>query len=123
VRVSREVDAPAEAAWRVLTDTREWPAWGPSVVEVIVSPGPVLTAASRGRVKTALGVWLPFRVTRFEEGARWDWVVAGVPATGHLVEPLGPGRCLVSFEVPTWAAPYALVCRAALGRIAERVAR
>jgi hypothetical protein len=51
----------------------------------------------------------------------WAWTVAGVPATTHTVEP-APGGCRVAFGVPTPAAPYALVCRAALRRI-ERLAQ
>jgi len=42
---------------------------------------------------------------------RWpDWgpSVAGVPATAHRVEPRG-ADCLVAFEIPLVAAPYALV--------------
>jgi hypothetical protein len=43
--------------------------------------------------------------------------VAGIPATGHRVEALGPGRCRVVFEVPLLAAPYLAVCRLAAHRI------
>jgi len=73
----------------------------------------------RGRVKTALGLWLPFEITDWEAGRRWSWRVAGVPATDHVVEPLGPGRCRVAFAVPRWAPFYLPVCRAALRRLRE----
>jgi hypothetical protein len=43
--------------------------------------------------------------------------VAGIPATGHRVEPLGPERCRVVFEVPLLAAPYLAVCRVAALKI------
>jgi hypothetical protein len=45
--------------------------------------------------------------------------VAGVPATGHRVTPLGPGRCRVDFELSPWVAPYWLVCRIAAARVAR----
>lgn len=102
-------------AWELLVDPAHWPDWGPSVTAVDVADGR-LRAGSTGRVRTAVGVWVPFRVTEFDDGRAWSWSVAGVPATTHTVEPL-PGGCRVSFGVPAVAAPYALVCRAALQRI------
>ena len=111
-----EILAPAPAAWKLLTDTSRWPEWGPSVsrvesAEQYIGPG------STGRVQTIIGVWLPFRVTEFVAGQRWDWEVAGIPATGHRVESLGPDRCRVVFEVPLLATPYLAVCRLAAQRI------
>lgn len=113
---SVEILAPASAAWELLTDTTRWPQWGPSVsrvesAEQYIGPG------STGRVLTIFGVWLPFRVTEFVAGQRWGWEVAGIPATGHRVESLGPDRCRVVFEVPLLAAPYLAVCRLAAERI------
>ena len=111
-----EIRASAAEAWRLLTDTSRWPEWGPSVsrvdsAEQYIGPG------SSGRVQTVVGVWLPFRVTEFVAGQRWGWEVAGIPATGHRVEALGPDRCRVVFEVPLLAAPYLAVCRLAAQRI------
>jgi hypothetical protein len=59
-------------------------------------------------------------VTHFDPGHRWVWRVAGIPATGHRVEPVAAG-CRVVFEVPLPALGYAAVCRIALGRIARLV--
>lgn len=112
----RRIAARAEEAWDLLTDTARWPEWGPSIRAVECSTrriGP----GSEGRVQIALGPWLPFRITDWEEGRAWRWSVAGVPATGHRVEPLGLERCEVIFEVPVWAPLYLPVCAAALGRI------
>jgi hypothetical protein len=119
VDVSRTMRVPPGVAWQLLTDTRRWPDWGPTVAEVVASD-PVLTATTTGQVRPLVGPWLPFRVTAFDPGHRWAWRVAGVPATGHRVEPTATG-CRVVFEVPTPVAAYAAVCRLALGRI-ERLA-
>lgn len=117
VRIDRHIDAPAEAAWRLLTDVSAWPQWGPSVRRAVLDGGGTrLTAGARGTVWTVAGVRMGFAVTEFEPGRRWSWRVAGVPATGHEVAG-APGGCRVAFEVPWWAGPYVAVCSAALGRI------
>lgn len=111
-----EILAPASAAWELLTDTSRWPQWGPSLSRV-ESAERYIRAGSTGRVQTIIGVWLPFRITEFIDRQRWGWQVAGIPATGHRVEPIGPHRCRVVFEVPAIAAPYLAVCRLAAERI------
>lgn len=120
ISVSRVMSVDPSVAWDLLVDTSRWAEWGPSITAVD-PPDERLRARSTGRVRTAFGVWVPFTVTDFDEGRRWAWTVAGVPATTHTVEP-APGGCTVSFGVPTLAAPYVLVCRAALRRI-ERLAQ
>ena len=115
--VTRRATCPPEVAWTVLADVATWPRWGPSVTAVRLD-GCALGPGARGRLRTTGGLWLPFEITRWEEGRRWDWRVAGVPATGHRVAPDGDG-CLVTFEVPWLAAPYVAVCRIALRRLAE----
>lgn len=120
--VARVLAAAPAAAWQVLTDLDAWPHWGPSVTAAETTDGARrLTPGARGRVRTPAGIWIPFVVTALEPGHRWSWRVAGVPATGHRVEP-HPEGCRVVFEVPVLAAPYALVCRVALGRIAGLLA-
>lgn len=117
LEVAKEIRAAPAEAWALLADTSEWPAWGPSITEV-ESDDRVVRRGTRGRVRTRLGLWLPFEITRVAEGRSWSWRVFGVRATGHRVEALGADRCRVVFEVPWLAAPYALVCRRALRRIA-----
>jgi hypothetical protein len=117
--VGRELAVTPAVAWRVLTDTRTWPVWGPTITAVDVDT-PVIDAGSRGRLRTPVGLWLPFEVTELVVEDHWRWRVAGVPATGHRVE-ARPGGCWVGFEVPALAAPYLAVCRLALGRIARLV--
>ena len=119
--VAREIEAPAERLWALLADPQRWVDWGPSVREVEAGAGPV-EPGKRGRVRTAVGVWLPFEITAVDAGRSWSWRVAGVEATGHRVEPLGATRCRVVFVVPGWAFPYGLVCRVALDRLARLAA-
>lgn len=115
---ARHVNAPPEAAWRLLTDLTAWPKWGPTVRGAeLVDDGP-LRLGSRGKVWTPVGVPLPFEITEFDDGRAWAWKVAGVPATRHAVEPRD-GGCLVSFSVPVWAPVYLAVCAVALKRIGD----
>jgi hypothetical protein len=110
--------APADLAWNVLIDTSLWPRWGPSVRAVRCADR-FIRAGSTGEVQLAFGPWLRFAVGRFEPGCFWDWRVAGVSATGHRVEPLGPDRCRIAFELSPLAAPYWPVCRVAATRAAR----
>lgn len=120
LETSLTVPAPASSVWDVLVDLDQWPAWGPSVrAAELDHGGRRLHAAARGSVTTAVGVSVPFRVTRWVAGLQWTWDVAGLPATSHAVRPLGPGRCELVFGVPWLAAPYLAVCRIAMRRIAD----
>lgn len=116
--LTRTIAADAALVWDILTDTRLWPEWGPSVVAVD-HEGSHIHAGSTGWVKIPIGTWLFFRVTDFDPGHAWKWRVSGVPATGHRVEPLSPGECSLTFEVPSVAAPYLTVCKRAADRIAR----
>ena len=121
--VSRVVDAPADEVWTLLTDTTQWPEWGPSVAAVD-APSRYIAAGTRGRLRLAgVGVWVPFVVDSYADQGdekRWTWTVARVPGTGHRVDALD-GQCRVTFEVPLLAAGYVPVCRRALDRIARLV--
>lgn len=114
--VSREYAVAAAVVWKIITDTRQWPIWGPSVVAV-QCPDQCITAASAGRVRTSLGIWLPFTITRFTAGEFWSWRIGRVEATGHHVQALGAERCRLSFTMPWWAGAYLPVCSLALRRI------
>ena len=89
---SVEVAAPVDAVWAVLTDTRTWPQWGPTVSDVRLDhPLTRIHADTTGAVLTPLGWWAPFVVTDWVVTAdhrAWSWRVAGVPATSHEVEDL-----------------------------------
>lgn len=70
---------------------------------------------SQGRLKTLIGLWVSFVVTEYEPGKYWSWRVSGIPATGHKVETGGKETCTLVF----FFAPYILVCKIALDRIAS----
>ncbi len=116
METSVEIHVPASAAWEILTDTRRWPEWGPSLARV-ESADRYIGPGSTGRVQTVFGRWLPFLITEFTAGRRWRWKVTGIPATGHRVESLGPDRCKVVFEVPLRGAPYLPICHLAAEQI------
>lgn len=116
LEVSATLNAPAPVAWALLTDTHAWPDWGPSV-RAVAAPTRVITAGMRGRVQTTVGLWLPFEITDWEQGACWAWRVAGIQATGHRVTPLTTNTCRVAFTIPAWAPFYLPVCRAALRKL------
>lgn len=115
------VDAPTEAAWELFANPDRWPEWGPSVTDIDFEEDRIFEGAS-GRVRLPGGLWLPFRIDSVtapdkQSPGRWNWRIKKIPATGHRVEPLGPQRCRVVFEIPLLAAGYAAVCYRALDRI------
>lgn len=116
VEISSKIDASPERVWELLTDTTMWPLWGPSVAHVecrtrLIEPG------SSGHVKTAVGIKLPFAITSYEHLQFWDWKVGGVQATGHRLLRKNSESCILIFDMPWWALPYALICQIALNRI------
>jgi hypothetical protein len=125
---SREVAAPAADVWMLLTDVRRWPEWGPTVAGARLDVGTQTTISqgATGRVRTPVGVWLPFTVTQLSAdaaGGSWSWQVAGVPATRHEVLDLGGGASRVRFATPWWAPAYVPVVELGLrrlGALAER---
>jgi len=107
--IGRTLDAPIERVWDLITDTQAWSRWGPSISDVECEDRYV-RLGTMGRIRTTLGFQVPFVITDYHPLRFWAWDVAGIRATGHGVEPLGPGRCRLIFTVPIWAAPYIIVC-------------
>ena len=128
---SREVAAPAAVVWMLMTDVRRWAEWGPTVADAQLDAGADLDQTrisqhATGRVRTPIGVWLPFTITHLRAdaaGGSWSWSVAGVPATRHEVLDLGGGASRVRFATPWWAPAYVPVVELGLrrlGALAER---
>ncbi len=115
VSASRFVHVPPEQAWALLSDAGTWSTWGPTV-SAAEPVGEQLRLGLRGRVRTPVGLWLPFQITAFDPPRSWAWSVLSIPATNHVIAP-APGGCRVSFAVPTPAFAYLAVCRLALERI------
>lgn len=118
ITVHRILRADALRVWDLLVDTARWTEWGPSV-RAVDYPERWIRLGSSGRVRTALGFWMPFVITEFDDGIHWAWRVAGIAATGHRLDVLDHGLCRLAFEIPRWAFPYASVCLLALQRIAR----
>jgi len=116
VSVGRFYRASPLRVWDLITDTTQWPRWGPTVKRVRF-PDRYIRKGSSGQVLTAFGVWLPFNIDEYEHAGFWSWKVAAIKATGHRVQASETGGCSLWFEVPMVAAPYAMVCQMALGRI------
>jgi hypothetical protein len=102
--------------WDLITDTSQWPRWGPTVKNVQLSER-YIRIGSRGQVLTSLGVWLSFVIDEYEHASFWSWKVADIKATGHRVQVTKTGGSNLWFEMPMIAAPYAVVCQMALGGI------
>jgi uncharacterized protein YndB with AHSA1/START domain len=117
LRIGAEIDAPLDVVWDLLTDTQRWPEWGPSIRSV-QSAERHIRSGSTGRVQTVVGVRLPYQVTEIDPGRSWDWRVAGLPSTGHEVDSIALDKCRVVFTVPWLLAPYAIVVKLALRRLA-----
>jgi hypothetical protein len=118
IEIGRRVNASPQDLWEMLTDTTRWVEWGPSVLAVECSERRI-QLGSKGRVRTAVGLWAPFAITEMDDGRYWSWHLFGVPATGHRVDRVGEGVCRLVFQVPVFAAPYIIVCQIALHRIAR----
>jgi len=112
------MDRPCAVVWDLLTDTTQWPRWGPSV-RLVRSSHRYIRLGTTGHVLTALGVWVPFIITEMTHGRSWSWQVLGIPATGHRVDRIGRDGCRLVFQIPFFGAPYIIVCRMALHRISR----
>jgi len=118
--VGRDVAVAPAVAAEALRDTPHTDRLGPAI-DAVESGDRYVTTGTTGRVRVG-GAWLPFRVTACN-GRRWDWRIAGIPATGHRVDSYAgeSDRSRVVVEVPIVAAWYVTVCRRALDRFAALV--
>ena len=110
------IAADVECVWSIITDTQLWPKWGPSV-SAVECVDRFITAESSGRLQTALGIWVPFTITDFEDHHFWSWRIGKIEATGHRVRRHHDNHSIVSFSMPWWSTPYLIICTKALGHI------
>jgi len=118
MEISQVIAAPPATLWALLARPEHWPEWGPSVRAVECDDAEI-RAGTRGRVRTTVGVWLPFTVTAVEQERAWDWQVAGFAATGHRLVAVDDHHTRVAFTMPAWAFPYGIVCKLALRSLAR----
>lgn len=121
IAIGRTYNTPIPNVWDLITDTLQWPQWGPTVRRV-ESSDRFIQKGTRGRLLTAVGIWLPFVIIEYVEKSFWNWKVGSVKATGHRIQETKAGGSCLWFEVPIIAAPYSLVCRMALDRIEKLIA-
>ena len=108
VGVAIPIAAPADRVWHLISEFHHWPDWGVTVRAVDSSPRSVEPGAA-GRVKTTLGLWLPFEITNGDPGRVWEWRVAGIAATTHVIERDSDNACTLRFTVSPLFAPYLVV--------------
>jgi uncharacterized protein YndB with AHSA1/START domain len=118
MEVSRVIAASPSTVWMLLARPEHWPDWGPSVRAVECNDEEI-RVGTRGRVRTAVGAWLPFTITAVEHERAWDWQVAGFAATGHRLDAVDEHHTRVVFTMPVWALPYGVVCKLALRNLAR----
>ena len=122
ISICRKMAAPQETVWDILIDTRLWPIWGPSVLNVDCQDRHI-RLGSKGRVQTLFSFWLHFTVSEFRELDFWDWRIGSFSATGHKIIRTGDLSSTLCFDMPWWAVAYLPVCWLALMRIGRIVSR
>lgn len=120
-RVSSSIDiaAPPDRIWPYLAEFESWPQWGISISEVDAAASRIAPGVT-GRVRTRLGLWLPFTIEDVVVGSFWDWSVAGVRATEHHLEPQRD-HARVRFTAPWVVAPYTAIMAASLRKLRRLV--
>ncbi len=118
ISICKEIDASPIIVWDILTDTRLWSTWGPSLLAVDCSERHIKHGSS-GRIKTILFFWLPFSIIEFRPMDYWNWRVGPLRATGHKLIQTGDKSCSLCFEMSRWAVFYLPVCWLALLKIAK----
>lgn len=120
--ICRNIAAPPETVWGILTDSQLWSTWGPSVFDVDCQDRHI-GLGSKGRVQTLFSVWLPFTVSEFRDLDFWSWRIGSYSATGHRLIRTTNTSSTLCFDMPWWAAAYLPLCWLALIRIEKIVFR
>ncbi|MGY1822549.1 SRPBCC family protein [Geodermatophilus sp. SYSU D00079] len=115
-------EPPAEV-WERYAVPARWPGWAPQITAVEF-PVARLASGSRGRVRTPLGLALPFVVDAVDEAARrWSWTVSVGPVRLRLLHwvaegPDGGSTTGLRIDGPApLVLGYAPLARLAIGRL------
>jgi uncharacterized protein YndB with AHSA1/START domain len=100
-QVQREIEAPPERVWEIVTDVEAWPTWTASISSIERLDDAPFGIGSRVRIrqpKLPPAIW---RVTDFDPGRYFAWSTSGggirVIAV-HRVEPAGESRTRLTLE-------------------------
>jgi uncharacterized membrane protein len=119
--VTRQVDAPVETVWDVLSDVTRWSEWTPTITSVEKLDDGPLRIGSRALVRQPRLRPAEWEVTALEEGRSFTWVAKapGVATIGsHRVEPGASGtRVTLGIEQ---SGPLGVVAALVWGRLTQR---
>jgi len=101
--ISTDIDAPAERAWQVMSDTERWHEWTPSVTSVTRLGGAPFAVGSRVMIRQPKFPPALWKLTAIEPGRSFTWVsvAPGLRVVGHhQVEPTAAGsRATLSLDL------------------------
>lgn len=69
-----EINAPADAVWKVFSDVERWPEWTASVTRLVALDSPELLVGNRFEIKQPRMPKLVWAVTEVSPGESWTWV-------------------------------------------------
>ena len=101
--ISTDIDAPAERAWQVMSDTERWHEWTPSVTSVRRLGGAPFAVGSRVMIRQPKFPPALWKLTAIEPGRSFTWVsvAPGLRVVAHhQVEPTAAGsRATLSLDL------------------------
>ena len=101
--ISTDIDAPAERAWQVMSDTERWHEWTPSVTSVRRLGDAPFAVGSRVMIRQPKFPPALWKLTAIEPGRSFTWVsvAPGLRVVAHhQVEPTAAGsRATLSLDL------------------------
>ena len=101
-QVQREIQAPPDKVWTVMTDVEAWPEWTASIASMERLDDAPFGVGSRVRIRQPKFPAVVWRVTDYEPGRYFAWGTssAGMKVTaGHRIDPAGSGRSRVTLSL------------------------
>lgn len=68
------VETPIKAAWRHLSQVKQWPSWAKHIKRIQFAPEGELTPTSKGILLLTNGIKSEFRMTELNAPRNWKWV-------------------------------------------------